>query len=99
MNKKLPKVFVVPMNKEIRNNKDIFLSSEKRSINEEKIIHPNEINKLFNAKDHVYKTRVLLKTLNEQKEVDIIGLKNDNLLTLDGKIIPIKEIQEIKKVS
>ncbi len=99
MNKNLPKVFVVPMDKKLNNNKDIFMSKEESFRKEkEETIDINEINKIFNSKNHVYKTRVFIKTQKKQEEVDLIGLKKDNLLTLDGKLIPLTEILEIKKV-
>ena len=97
MNKKLPKVFAVPIDKKIENNKDIFISSKSLDRGET-TIDKNEIIKIFNSKTHVYKTKVSITTRNGKKEVDVVGLQNDNLLTLDGLIIPISEIIEIKKV-
>ena len=98
MNKNLPKVFAVPINKSIKNNKDIFISNDAdREVIEERIAK-TEINKIFNAKTHVYKTRVKISTNTGQKEVDVVGMNNNALLTLKGESIPIKDIIEIKKV-
>lgn len=96
MNKNLPKVFAVPIDKKMNNNKDIFMSSKNEIRGE--VIDKNEINKIFNSKTHVYKTKVIVTTLRGEKNVDVVGMQNDNLLTLDGQIIPINEIIEIKKV-
>lgn len=96
MNKDLPKVFAVPIEKKLKNNEDVFIGNNKEVRGE--VIDKNQINKIFNSKTHVYKTRVIIKTLKEQKEVDVVGLSNDNLLTLNGLAIPINEIIEIKKV-
>lgn len=94
--KNLPNVFAVPIDKKIENNKNIFMSSKKEERGEK--INKNEINKIFNSKNHVYKTRVIITTSSGEKEVDIIGMNSDNLLTLDGQVIAISDIIEIKKV-
>lgn len=96
MNKNLPKVFAVPIEKKLENNKDIFMSSNNEVRGE--VIDKSEITKIFNSTSHVYKTRVIIRTEKEIKEYDVVGLNNDNLLTLDGHSIPISEIIEIKKV-
>lgn len=96
MNKNLPKVFAVPIERQIKNNKDIFISS--KSEDRGTIINKNEINKIFNSKTHVYKTKVKIKTTSSEREVEVVGINNDNLLTLDGKSINMNDIIEIKKV-
>ncbi len=97
MDKNLPKVFAVPIEKKIENNKNIFISTE-NSTNPTEIIHPSEINKIFHSKTHVYKTKLIINTKNETKEIEAIGLKDNKLLALDGTVIPLDEIIEIKKV-
>lgn len=96
MNKKLPNVYAVPITKKFSNNKESFRST-KEDVRGEKI-SKSEINKIFNSKSHVYKTRVIIKTNNEIKEVDVVGQTNDALLTLDGQTILLDNILEIKKV-
>ena len=94
--KNLPGVFAVPIDKKIENNENIFRSSKKEVRGER--INKEEINKIFNSRNHVYKTRVILTTRNGEKEVDVVGLNKENLLTLNGEAIAIKDIIEIKKV-
>ena len=96
MNKNLPKVFAVPIDKKISNNENLFRSS-KTEIKKDPV-SISEINKIFNSKNYVYKTRVTITTKDKKEEIDVIGLKSDNLLTMDGRSIPISEIYEIKKV-
>jgi hypothetical protein len=96
MKEKLPKVFEAPINKEFKNNKEVFRSGERVIVKD--TINKNDINKIFSSKNHVYKTRVLIKTNNMEKEVDIVGLKNNNIITLSGDLININDIIEIKKV-
>lgn len=97
MNKDLPKVFAVPIDKSINNNKELFMSNEKELDRGERIAI-TEINKIFNAKTHVYKTKVRITTTTGEKEVEVVGMQNDTLLTLKGEAIPISDIIDIKKV-
>ena len=97
MNKKLPNVYAVPITKKIENNKETFRSSKEEEVRSEKI-SKNEINKIFNSKEHVYKTRVSIKTNTGVKEVEVVGLTNASLLTLHGEKINIDDILEIKKL-
>lgn len=97
MSKNLPNVFAVPINKKMTNNKETYKSSEKESL-QVKTITKEEINKIFNDKTHVYKTRVRVTSLNGTEEVDVVGLTKTNLLTLNGKKIDINDILDIKKV-
>ena len=96
MNKNLPKVFAVPIDKKLVNNKDIFISNNEEVRGD--VINKNEINKIFNSKNHVYKTKIHVITTSGPKEVDAVGLNGDNILTLNGESIPIDDILEIKKV-
>lgn len=93
MIKNLPNVYVVPIDKEIKNNKEIFKSSNELA--EIIPININDIKHIFKEKDHVYKSKVII---NNKKTVDIIGLTNQHLLTLTGEKIPINQINSIKKV-
>lgn len=95
-NKNLPGVFAAPIDKKIENNRNVFRSSKKEEHGE--TISKNEINKIFNSRNHVYKTRVILTTKSGEKEVDVIGMNKENLLTLNGEAIAINDIIEIKKV-
>ncbi len=97
MHKDLPKVFAVPIDKTIKNNKDIFIGQEEERSNQ-KNINMSDINKIFNDKTHVYKTKVQITTSKEEKIVELVGIKNNALLTLKGESIPIVDIINIKKV-
>lgn len=96
MNKNLPNVYAVPINKKIGNNENTFRSSEER-INTTPI-SINEIKKIFNDKNHVYKTKALIMTKNGKKTIDVVGITNNSILTLNGETIPINDILSIKKV-
>lgn len=95
MTKNLPNVYAVPITKKINNNKETFTSKQE----DRKVpISKEEITRIFTAKDHVYKTKVRIKTRTETKEVDVVGETNEALLTLNGERINIQDILEIKKV-
>lgn len=96
MNKKLPNVYAVPITKELKNNKEIFKSTESglRSTP----VTDTEINKIFNDKTHVYKTRVQITTSKGTKEVEVVGETKTSLLTLSGETINKKDILSLKKV-
>lgn len=96
MNKKLPNVYAVPITKELKNNKEIFKSSE--SGMRSTPVTDREINQIFNDKTHVYKTRVQITTNSGIKEVDVVGETKNSLLTLSGETINKKDILDIKKV-
>ncbi len=97
MNKELPKVYAVPIEKDLQNNKNTFISTEKE-VRSAVGITKTDINKIFNAKSHVYKSRIRLTTKEGQREVEVVGLYNDSLLTLNGEKIPINSILAIEKV-
>lgn len=99
MSKDLPKVFAVPINKKINNNEETFTSLERKNSITEEIIPKSEINKIFNSKNHVYKSRINITTKESTKDYEVVGLVKDGLVTLDGQIIKIDDIIEIKKVS
>lgn len=96
MNKKLPEVFAVPITKKITNNKETFKSTEEGL--RKSPVSIQEINRIFNDKTHVYKTRVKITTKNKTEEVDIVGQTKNALLTLSGETINMKDIIDIKKV-
>ena len=98
MKKDLPKVFAVPINKSLNNNEDLFISNMENDRHTKEVIDIKDINKIFNDKKHVYKTKVQIVTKTDVKEVEVVGLQNNSLLTLKGESIPIDEIIEIKKV-
>ncbi len=99
MAKELPKVYAVPITKKINNNEEMFFSEDKhRTITEEKKVSITDINKIFNAKDHVYKSKVEITTNLETKVYEVVGISKNSLLTLEGNLIPISDIKAIKKV-
>jgi len=95
--KNLPRVFAKPIEKDLKNNKDLFYSKLLEDRNENKNIL-KEIDNIFHSKDFVYKRKVEITTKDGKKEVSIVGKSGNNLLTLDGLVIKITDILDIKKL-
>jgi hypothetical protein len=105
MPRQLPKVFVNKIDKQIKNNNDIFYSKDtvkKNVIKEEKEYTPLEIREkvmnIFNSPNFVYKMDVqIIKKNNEVLNKRIIAMVNDVLLTLDEDKIALSDIKDIKE--
>lgn len=95
--KELPKVYVSPIDKELRNNKDMYYSRLLDSKKDTKDIM-KEIDKIFHSRNFVYKSKVEITTNDGLIETIIVGKNHTSLLTLDGKSIPISVIKDIKQL-
>ena len=94
-----PKVFINSINKNIKNNKDVYYykKDDIDMIDDSKDVK-SKIKDIFNSTSFVYKCRVdiILKDRSHITE-DVIAIKNDNLITLSDNKIPISNILDIKK--
>lgn len=93
---KLPRVFVNPIDKKIKNNID---SSNVRNDDFDPtstLTLENKIKNIFNSPNYVYKTNVTIKTNEEIKDYTIIGRTNKELISKDNLLIPINKIIDIK---
>lgn len=100
MNNNLPRVYANPINKTLKNNLEYYISSSNdnnlRSYNQNV---PRKINEIFSSSNHVYKSRVLIKLLNNRElETTIVGKTGNYLLTLNGDKISINNIANIEKI-
>ena len=94
--KKLPKVYVSPIDKDLQNNKQLFYSKlSEESQNTKSVIQ--KINDIFHSRNFVYKKDVLVTTKNGSKVISLVGRTNDALLSLDKVKILISDIIEIKE--
>ena len=98
MKRDLPRVYANPINKELRNNKEVYYgkNEEIRSIKEENI--PKKINEIFAHPNHVYKSRVKIRANNSEYETTIVGKTSNYLLTLSGEKININNIESIDRI-
>ena len=100
MNNNLPRVYANPINKTLKNNLEYYISSSNdndlRSYNQNV---PKKINEIFSSSSHVYKSRVLIKLLNNREiETTIVGKTGNYLLTFNGDKISINNIANIEKI-
>ncbi len=95
--KELPKVFQNNINKDFKNNSNVFYSSE-RNI-EENIDNRNvlqKINDIFSSPNYVYKANAEIVLKDKTVNKRIIGRNKNYIITMDNELIPITDIVDIK---
>lgn len=96
-----PKLYRCEQKKEFNNNRSIYTSYSSSNNNGFKLHDINDIrNKitsLFDSPNFIYRTKVNIVIDNQIISKKIIGLYNDNLVTIDNEQIPINLIQDIYK--
>ncbi len=110
MKEKLPKVFANKIEKNIKNNEEIYLSKTKSEEKQQKPTSPKKetlkiektmqqkINAILNSKAYTYKIPVKIILKNDEKIItNIIGKNKQNLITIENKLIKIEDIIDIKK--
>lgn len=108
MDKKLPNVFANKIDKNLNNNKTVFVSSNERNVEpvdnkNNDVVNKNvykknisqKINDIFNSSRYVYKASVKIVTDKNTVVKNIIGRNGANLITIDNELIPIDEILDI----
>lgn len=99
MEKKIPKVFVNQINKQLNNNENVYYSKEDRSVlKEEKNLGTNinkKINRIFNSPRYVYKADVEIKLKDHTVKKRIVGKNGNYLITIENELIPIQDIVDI----
>lgn len=94
-----PEMYRGKINKEFNNNRNIYASY--RDTNEVLVYDTSEIRKkindIFSSNSFIYRTRVNLVIDNKIVSKKIIGVYNNNLVTIDNEHIPINIIQDIYK--
>jgi len=97
-----PKMYKNKIDKEFHNNKVVYMSSDKS--NDKKTISIEQssdvrkkINDIINSNSFIYRTRVNIVIGDEVISRKIIGVFNNNLVTIDNEYIPIDNIKDIYK--
>ena len=98
MRNDLPKVYANPIDKEIRNNNDIFYGSASKEKNDRSLNIYEKINQIFASPHHVYKSNVLIKTKNRPIKTTIVGKSGNFLLALNGDKINMLDIIDIERI-
>ena len=97
--KDLPKVFANKINDNINNTQDLFYGSDRNIIKKrDDISIVKKINNSFASPKHVYKSRVKITLKDGEVEKIIVGKNNTNLITIDGELIKIIDIEDIYRM-
>ena len=93
-----PKMYRCDNKKIFNNNKSIYASYNDNNI---KIYDTNDIrkkiNNIFNSDNFIYRTKVNIVIDNKIITKKVIGIYNNNLVTIDNEHIPINMISDIYK--
>lgn len=99
---KKPKMYQNKVNKEFHNNKSVYVSYEENntiSKDYDKVVDSNiirkKIDEIVNSNNFIYSKLVHIVIGNETITRKIIGIYNDNLVTIDNEYIPISNIKDI----
>ena len=95
-----PKMYQNRVNKEFHNNKTVYtsyLEEDNKVVNDINLENDirKKINNIINSKTFVYSKMVHIVIGNEVIMRKIIGLFNNNLVTIDNEYIPIVNIKDI----
>lgn len=102
MKSELPKVYANNINKKFNNTQELFYGLEMNRNNNERLSFDElikKINQIFNSPNHVYKSKVLVTINGKEEEKTIVGKNENSLFTLDGEVISLNSIWNIKKRS
>ncbi len=96
--KELPSVFANPIKKELNNVQSAYYDGKDRDIEVNPRMINKKINEIFASSNHVYKSKVKISFKDHEEEHVLVGKTNLNLLTMEGKLIKITDIIDIKKI-
>ena len=97
--KNLPKVFANKISDDINNTQELFYGSDRSIKKNDEISIVKKINNIFATRNHVYKSKVLITMKNKILEKVIVGKNNTHLITIDGELIKIIDIEDIEKIN
>lgn len=100
MKKKLPEIFQNTIEKNLKNNEDVYYSGNEGISKNKNIVKKNnireQINKIFSSPNYVYKANVKISTNDKTFTTRIIGRNKNYLITMDNKTILIDSIKNIE---
>ena len=94
-----PEMYRGNVKKEFNNNRSIYASYNNKS--DIKVYDTSEvrkkINDIFSSHDFIYRTKVNIVIDNKIITKKVVGIYNNNLVTIDNEHIPINMISDIYK--
>ncbi len=97
--KDLPRVTPGKISDNLHNAQDLFYGNERNAIQQDSLSIIKKINEIFSSSHHVYKSRVDITLKDKVVEKTIVGKTSTDLITIDGELIKIIDILDIKKIS
>lgn len=95
-----PKMYRGVIDKNLNNNRNIYASYSNKS--DIRVYDSSEvrkkINNIFNSDTFIYRTKVNIIMSDRDIIKKVIGVYNNNLVTIDNEHIPISEIKDIYKI-
>ena len=93
-----PKMYRGCVDKKFNNNRSVYTSYSDNNIK----MYDNgdvrkKINDIFNSNNFIYRTKVNIVINNQIITKKVIGVYNDNLVTIDNEHIPINLIRDVYK--
>ena len=94
-----PKMYRCEQKKNFNNNQSIYTSYEPSNYYKvtDSIDIRKKINNLFSSPNFIYRTKVNIVVDNQVLTKKIVGVYNNNLVTIDNEQIPIDLIKDIYK--
>lgn len=93
-----PKMYRGSIEKKFNNNRSVYASYDNDNI---KVYNTNDIRKkindIFSSSNFIYRTKVNIVIDNQIVTKKVIGVYNNNLVTIDNEYIPINMIKDIYK--
>ncbi len=96
--KDLPRVTPGKIKDNLHNTQDIFYGSDRKLESHDSVSVIKKINDIFASSHHVYKSRVDITLKDKVVEKTIVGKTSTDLITIDGELIKIIDILDIKKI-
>ena len=94
-----PKVYQNRVDKEFHNNKMMYASYDSKNDTYKQVMDSDNIRKkimnIISSYDFIYSKMVHIVIGNEVIKKRIIGIENNNLVTIDKEYIPIVNIKDI----
>lgn len=100
MKKETPRVFANKVDKTFNNNSTyaVTRNDERTAIKEKRIDNRNirqKINDIFKSSNYIYKADVNIEINGRTIKKRIIGMKNNQLITMDNELISVSDITDI----
>ena len=94
-----PKMYRCETKKEFNNNQNVYVSYNSNNYNtvSNSIDIRKKINNLFQSPNFIYRTKVNIEVDNQILTKKVVGVYNNNLVTIDNEQIPIDLIKDIYK--